>query len=76
MYLSVPNTYFFTSQTAQNNRGENVDSVLIPKVEYQPEFGFEKIGDDQLVEYWLDTYFRNPSTKFTLGNELLLDLCM
>jgi hypothetical protein len=38
----------------------------MPKVEYQPEFGFEKLCEEQLIEYWLDTYFRNPKTKITL----------
>lgn len=45
----------------------NVDGpVLIPKVEYQPEFGFEKDSEDQIVEYWLNTYFRTPRSKFAL----------
>lgn len=39
----------------------------MPKVEYQPEFGFEKLCDEQVVEYWLDTHFRYPKTKLTLG---------
>ncbi|XP_025425073.1 uncharacterized protein LOC112693992 isoform X2 [Sipha flava] len=45
---------------------EQPESVLMPKVEYQPEFGFEKLCEEQLIEYWLDTYFRNPKTKITL----------
>lgn len=74
MHLSVPNIHF-TNQAVKNKCGNIFDSVLIPKVEYQPEYGFEKISDDQLVEYWLDTYFRNPSTRFNLGNELLIGIC-
>lgn len=45
----------------------------MPKIEYQPEFGFEKITEEQLVEYWLDTYFRTPKSKLILGNKLLLN---
>ncbi|CAI6363938.1 unnamed protein product [Macrosiphum euphorbiae] len=40
--------------------------VIIPKVEYQPEFGFEKVSEEQLVEYWLDTSFRCSKTKLAL----------
>lgn len=48
----------------------NIDGpVLIPKVEYQPEFGFEKESEDQIVEYWLNTYFRTPKMRFALGNK-------
>jgi len=44
----------------------------MPKVEYQPEFGFEKVSEEQLVEYWLDTNFRCPKTKLALGIALEL----
>lgn len=44
------------------------ERVFMPKVEYQPEFGFEKISEDEFVEYWLDTYFRTPKSKLTLGS--------
>lgn len=50
----------------QNIKPLNAPAVIIPKIEYQPEFGFEKISEEQLVEYWLDTTFRCPKTKLVL----------
>lgn len=46
---------------------ETTEKVLIPKIEYQPEFGFEKISEEQLSEYWLNTYFRSPRCCSFLG---------
>uniref|UniRef100_A0A2S2NRB6 NMDA receptor-regulated protein 2 n=2 Tax=Schizaphis graminum TaxID=13262 RepID=A0A2S2NRB6_SCHGA len=45
---------------------QNSPTVLMPKIEYQPEFGFEKVSEEQLVENWLDTRFRCPKTKLAL----------
>lgn len=53
--------------TADESNDGLLETVLIPKVEYQPEFGYEKIHEEQLVEYWLDTYFRNPKCDFVTG---------
>ncbi|XP_015370182.1 PREDICTED: uncharacterized protein LOC107166134 isoform X3 [Diuraphis noxia] len=50
----------------QQSKPLNTPGVLMPKIEYQPEFGFEKISEEQLVEYWLDTSYRCPNTKLGL----------
>lgn len=50
----------------QQIKPHNTPRVIIPKIEYQPEFGFEKVTEEQLVEYWLDTNFRCPRTKLAL----------
>lgn len=50
----------------QQFKPHNTPTVIIPKIEYQPEFGFEKVSEEQLIEYWLDTNFRCPKTKLAL----------
>ncbi|XP_050428665.1 uncharacterized protein LOC126838350 [Adelges cooleyi] len=56
---------------------ERTEKVLTPKVEYQPEFGFEKVTEEQLAEYWMDTYFRTPKSKLTLVSvQYNMDLMM
>ncbi|XP_025200311.1 uncharacterized protein LOC112598152 [Melanaphis sacchari] len=50
----------------QRFKPSNTPTVITPKIEYQPEFGFEKVSEEQLIEYWLDTNFRCPRTKLAL----------
>ncbi|XP_050529480.1 uncharacterized protein LOC126899028 isoform X2 [Daktulosphaira vitifoliae] len=64
-------------QVVNNVTNERNEKILIPKVEYQPEFGFEKISNEDLAEYWTDTYFRTPKSKATLVSvQYNMDLMM
>lgn len=62
------NSIFVNQGTKKsNNQSIEVEKVLIPKVEYQPEFGFEKVCDEQSIEMWLDTYLRTPKCQMISG---------
>ncbi|VVC29676.1 Hypothetical protein CINCED_3A005278 [Cinara cedri] len=56
---------------------EFLENILIPKLEYQPEFGFEKNTEEQLGDYWMDTYLRNPKSCFSIVSvQYNLDIMM